>query len=85
MEKLDGEHDGWVVTPEIRQAILDIWPPNFWSSAAQVRERSLAAGHISSLEEISESSIHRVARKENTPRRKKYRDSRVLHKSSFTI
>jgi len=61
LEKLNGEYDGWVVTPEIRQAILDIWPPNFWLSAAQVRERLLTAGHVSSLEEISESSIRRVA------------------------
>jgi len=61
LEKLNGEYDGWVVTSEIRQAIMDIWSPNFWLSAAQVRERLLAAGHISSLEEISESSIHRVA------------------------
>jgi len=61
LEKLNGEYDGWVVTPEIRQAILDIWSPNFWLSAAQVRERLLAVGHIFSLEEISESSIHRVA------------------------
>jgi transposase-like protein len=61
LEKLNGEYDGWVVTPEIRQAILGIWSANFWLSAAQVRERLLAAGHIFSLEKISESSIHRVA------------------------
>lgn len=61
LEKLNGEYDGWVVTPEIRQAILDIWALNFWLGAAQVRERLLAAGHISSLEDISEPSIHRVA------------------------
>jgi len=61
LEKLDGECDGWVVTPEVRQAILDIWCPNFWLSAPQVRERLLAAGHISSPEDISVPSIHRVA------------------------
>jgi transposase-like protein len=61
LAKLNGEHYGWVATPEIRQAILDIWIPNFWLSAVEVRERLLAAGHISSLEDISESSIHRVA------------------------
>ncbi|MEA3340616.1 MAG: hypothetical protein U9R15_11670, partial [Chloroflexota bacterium] len=62
LEKLDGEHEGWVVTPEIQQAILDIWPSNFWLSAPRVRERLLAAGHISSLDDISVPSIHRVAR-----------------------
>jgi len=62
LEKLNGDHEGWVVTPEIQQAILDIWAPNFWLSASQVRERLLAAGHISSPEEISVPSIHRVAR-----------------------
>jgi transposase-like protein len=61
LAKLNGEHNGWVATPEIRQAILDIWIPNFWLSAVEVRERLLAAGHISSLEDISESSMHRVA------------------------
>ena len=61
LERLNGEYDGWVVTPEIRQAILGIWVLNFWLSAAQVRERLFAAGHISSLEDISEQSIHRVA------------------------
>lgn len=62
LEKLNGEHEGWVVTPEIQQAILDIWTPNFWLSAPGVRERLLAAGHISSPEDISVPSIHRVAR-----------------------
>jgi len=61
LEKLNGEYDGWVVTSEIRQAILDIWVPNFWLSAIQVRERLLAAGHIASPKDISEPSIHRVA------------------------
>lgn len=61
LDKLNGEYDGWVVTPEIRQAILDIWAPNFWLSAIQVRERLLVAGHITSLDDISEPSIHRVA------------------------
>jgi transposase-like protein len=61
LEKLNGEYEGWVVTPEIRQALLDIWVPNFWLSAAEVHERLLAGGYISSLEEISEGSIRRVA------------------------
>jgi len=62
LEKLKGEYEGWVVTPEIQQAIVDIWTPNFWLAAGQVRERLLAAGHISCLEDISEKSIHQVAR-----------------------
>jgi transposase-like protein len=62
LEKLNGEYEGWVVTPEMQQAILDIWTPNFWLSAVEVRKRLLTAGHISSLEGISEKSIHQVAR-----------------------
>jgi hypothetical protein len=62
LEKLNGEYEGWVVTPEIRQAIVDIWTSNFWLGAGQVRERLLTAGHISCLEDISEGSIHQVAR-----------------------
>jgi hypothetical protein len=61
LEKLNGEYEGWVVTSEIRQAILDIWTPNFWLSATEVHERLLAAGHISSLNDISAESIRRVA------------------------
>jgi len=61
LEKLNGEYEGWVVTPEIQQAIVDIWTANFWLSAVQVRERLLAAGHIFSPEDISEKSIHQVA------------------------
>jgi transposase-like protein len=61
LEKLKGEYAGWVVTPEMRQAIVDIWTPHFWLSAVQVRERLLAAGHIASLEDISETSIGQVA------------------------
>jgi hypothetical protein len=61
LEKLNGEYEGWVVTPEIQQAILDIWTPNFWLGAVQVCERLLATGHISSPEDISEKSIHQVA------------------------
>ena len=61
LNKLNGESDGWIVTPEIQQAILDIWVPNFWLSAAQVCERLLAADHIASLDDISETSIYRVA------------------------
>jgi hypothetical protein len=61
LEQLNGEYAGWVVTPEIRQAIVDIWTPNFWLSAVQVRERLLVAGHIACLEDISETSISQVA------------------------
>ena len=61
LEKLKGDHEGWVITPEIRQAILDIWLPNFWLGAAQVRERLVTDGHIARLEEISVSSIYQVA------------------------
>lgn len=60
LEKLNGEYEGWVVTSEIRQAILDIWTPNFWLSATEVHERLLAAGHISSLNDISAESIRRL-------------------------
>lgn len=59
--KLQGEAEPWVLTPHIRTAILDIWIPNFWLSAGQVRERLVAAGHIASPEQISESNIYRVA------------------------
>jgi transposase-like protein len=59
--KLQGEAEPWVLTPQIRTAILDIWIPNFWLSAAQVRERLVAGGYIASPEEISESNIYRVA------------------------
>jgi transposase-like protein len=62
LEKLNGEYDGWVTPPEIRRAILAIWVPNFWLRAEQVRERLLAAGQLSSLEDISEESIYRVGR-----------------------
>jgi transposase-like protein len=62
LQKLNGEHDGWVLTPEMDQAILDIWVPNFWLSASQVRERLLAQEHIASAEDISLTSIRRVAR-----------------------
>ena len=62
LEKLRGEHEGWVLTPEMRQAILGIWAPNFWLSAKEVRERLLAAGHISSVNDISVDRIHQVAR-----------------------
>lgn len=33
LEKLKGEYEGWVLTPEMGQAILDIWVPHFWLSA----------------------------------------------------
>jgi hypothetical protein len=62
MEKLKGEHEGWVLTPKMRRAILEIWVPSFWLSAKEVRERLLAAGHIASVQEISEGRIHQAAR-----------------------
>ena len=62
LQKLSGEHDRWVRTPEMGQAILDIWVPSFWLSASQVRERLLAEGHIASVEDIYLKSIHQVAR-----------------------
>ena len=62
LEKLKGEHEGWVLTPEMRRAILEIWVPNFWLSAKEVRERLLAAGHIASVKDISIDRIHETAR-----------------------
>jgi transposase-like protein len=62
LDKLKGEYEGWILTPEIGQAILDIWVPNFWLSARQVRERLLAEGHIASVKGISLQSIYEVAR-----------------------
>ena len=62
LQKLSGEHDRWVRTPGMSQAILDIWVPSFWLSASQVRERLLAEGHIARVEEVSLKSIHQVAR-----------------------
>jgi len=62
LQKLSGEHDRWVRTPEVSQAILDLWVPSFWLSASQVRERLLAEGHIARVEEVSLKSIHQVAR-----------------------
>ena len=61
LEKLKGEHEGWVLTPEMRRAILEIWVPSFWLSAKEVRERLLAAGHITSVHDISVASIHQAA------------------------
>jgi transposase-like protein len=61
LEKLKGEHEGWVLTPEMRQAILEIWVPSFWLSAKEVRERLLAAGHIASVKDISTECIYQAA------------------------
>jgi hypothetical protein len=61
LEKLKGEHAAWVLTPEMRQAILEIWVPNFWLSAQEVRERLLAAGQIVSVQDISTERIHAAA------------------------
>ncbi len=60
--KLQGEHEGWVLTPKMRRAILEIWVPNFWLSAKEVRERLLAAEHIASSNDISIERIREVAR-----------------------
>ena len=61
LEKLKGEHEAWVRTPEMRRAILEIWVPSFWLSAKEIRERLLAAGHITSVQDISVASIHQAA------------------------
>jgi transposase-like protein len=61
LQKLNGENEGWVLKPELRQAILDIWVPNFWLSAEEVRERLLAEGHIAKTTSISLNSIYRAA------------------------
>jgi len=61
LEKLQGKHDARTLTPEMRQAILAVWAPNFWLTAKQVRERLLAAGHIASVQDICVASIHQVA------------------------
>jgi transposase-like protein len=62
LEKLKGEHEGWVLTPKMRQAILEIWVPNFWLSAEEVRERLLVAGQIARCKDISLDRIHEAAR-----------------------
>jgi len=62
LEKLKGEHEAWVLTAEMRQAILEVWSPNFWLDAKEVREWLLAGGHIVSLKDISLECIHQVAR-----------------------
>jgi len=62
LEKLKGEHEGWVLSPEMCCAILEIWVPNFWLSAKEVRERLLVAGHIASVEDISVACIYQAAR-----------------------
>jgi transposase-like protein len=62
LDRLKGEYEGWILTPETCQAILGIWVPNFWLSARQVRERLLAEGHIANAKDISLQSIYEVAR-----------------------
>lgn len=62
LQKLNGEHEPWVLKPQVRQAIMDIWVPSFWLTASDVRERLLAEGHITTKESISLDSIHRTAR-----------------------
>jgi hypothetical protein len=62
LAKLRGDYNGWVLTPEMCQVILEIWVPNFWLSARQVRQRLLAEGHIATEKEVSLQSIHQMAR-----------------------
>jgi hypothetical protein len=62
LDQLKGEYESWLLTPEMGQAILGIWVPNFWLSARQVRERLLAEGQIASVKDISLTSIYQVAR-----------------------
>ncbi|RLG43845.1 MAG: hypothetical protein DRN81_05740 [Thermoproteota archaeon] len=61
LEKLKEEYERGVVTAEIRQAILEIWVSSFWLSAKKVRERLLVAKYITSMEDISITSIYQVA------------------------
>jgi hypothetical protein len=61
LEKLRGKHESWVLTPEMCRAILEIWVPNFWLSAKEVRERLMTGGHIASVQDISVPCIHQVA------------------------
>jgi transposase-like protein len=79
LQKLNGEKEGWVLKPELCQAILDIWVPNFWLSAQEVRERLLAAGQIAKVEDISLESIYRVARETG------FAEVRRLLRQSFTF
>ncbi len=62
LAKLKGEYESKVLTPEMRQAILDIWVANFWLSTRQVRERLLTAGHIATEKDISLELVYQVAR-----------------------
>jgi len=62
LAKLRGDYSAWVLTPEMCQAILEIWVPNFWLSARQVQQRLLAEGHIVTEKEVSPQNIHQMAR-----------------------
>ena len=57
-----GATESWVLTAQIKSAILEIWVPNFWLSAAQVQERLVVGGHITSSEEVSVDNIYRTAK-----------------------
>jgi len=61
LQKLKGEYENRVLTPEMCQAILEIWLPNFWLSVDQVRQRLLAEGHVARIEDVSLKSIYQVA------------------------
>ena len=79
LQKLSGEKDRSVLKPELRQATLDIWVPNFWLTADEVRERLLAEGHIATRKSISVDSIYRAARETG------FVEVRRLLRQSFTL
>jgi len=79
LQKLNGEKEGWVLKPELRQAILDIWVPSFWLSADEVRERLLAEGHIATTESLSLESIYRAAQETG------FAEVRRLLRQTFTL
>jgi transposase-like protein len=79
LQKLNGEKEGWVLKPELCQSILDIWVPNFWLSAQEVRERLLAGGQIAKVEDISLESIYHAARETG------FAEVRRLLRQSFTF
>jgi transposase-like protein len=79
LQKLSGEKDHPVLKPELRQAILDIWVPNFWLTAEEVRERLLAQGNIATTKGISVDSIYRAAREMG------FTEVRRLLRQTFTL
>lgn len=79
LQKLNGKHEPWVLKPQVRQAIFDIWVPSFWLTANEVRERLLVEGHIATKESISVDSIHRAAREAG------FTEVRRLLRRTFTL